>query len=126
MGDPHSPGMAIGACAWMEMEWIETISKHTKQFFRAKRYMDDILLFYNINKLDGNFIKDFTQSECYLPPLRLEESQNQNFLETSIKITSDNKIQFWLKNYNAVGEAPKIWRYMHFNSYASFPKKRPF
>ena len=35
MGDPHSPGMAIGACAWMEKLWMETPHEDTKKYFRA-------------------------------------------------------------------------------------------
>ena len=43
MGDPLSPGMTIGACAWMEGKWLETMQEH-KDKFRAKRFMDDILI----------------------------------------------------------------------------------
>ena len=41
MGDPLSPAMTIGACAWMEEEWMQQIDEHTKKKFVAKRYMDD-------------------------------------------------------------------------------------
>ena len=40
MGDPNSPGMCIGACAWMEMEWMKGLDTETKKRFRAIRYMD--------------------------------------------------------------------------------------
>ena len=30
MGDPHSPGMCIGACAWMEHEWMQTLTPQVK------------------------------------------------------------------------------------------------
>ena len=46
MGDPHSPGMTIGACAWMEMEWLASLSADVKSSFRAARYMDDILMLF--------------------------------------------------------------------------------
>jgi len=46
MGDPHSPGMTIGTCAWMEDEWMQTIDEETKRYFRMKRYMDDVLSLY--------------------------------------------------------------------------------
>ena len=49
MGDPHSSGMTIGACSWMEHEWMQTLDPATKDFFIARRYMDDILLFYAVN-----------------------------------------------------------------------------
>ena len=44
MGDPLSPAMTIGACAWMEEEWMQQIDEDTKRKFVAKRYMDDILV----------------------------------------------------------------------------------
>ena len=50
MGDPISPGMTIGACAWMEKEWMNTLDSETKGIFRAKRFMDDILLVYARNE----------------------------------------------------------------------------
>ena len=36
MGDPHSPGMAIGTCAWMEKEWCHGLHDTTKT--NSKRY----------------------------------------------------------------------------------------
>ena len=44
MGDPHSPGMTIGACAWMEKEWVSSLATDVRSSFRAARYMDDILM----------------------------------------------------------------------------------
>ena len=35
MGDPLSPGMTIGACAWMESEWLQTIAKEDRKYFMA-------------------------------------------------------------------------------------------
>ena len=40
MGDPHSPGMAIGACAFMERKWLQTLPPEFKKSMLAKRYMD--------------------------------------------------------------------------------------
>ena len=37
MGDPISPGMTIGACGWMEDEWMQTLAPEVKRRFRAKR-----------------------------------------------------------------------------------------
>ena len=50
MGDPHSPGMTIAACGWMEDKWMQSLSPGIKQHFRAARYMDDILCFHT-NKI---------------------------------------------------------------------------
>jgi len=35
MGDPLSPGMTIGACAWMEKEWMANLSDQVKKNFMA-------------------------------------------------------------------------------------------
>ena len=119
MGDPHSPGMTIGACAWMEQEWLQNMDASAKGTFLARRYMDDILMF----STDGATAPQ-QLNECYLPPLKLEDAGNDTFLETSFRITPDNGIAFWLKNENLAGEEPKIWRYAHFHSHTAFTQKR--
>ena len=45
MGDALSPAMTIGTCGWMEREWMNGLDVSTKGNFKAKRYMEDILLF---------------------------------------------------------------------------------
>ena len=124
MGDPLSPGMTIGACAWMENEWMETISEEDKQFFRAKRFMDDILLVYaKTSRWDSDkFISDFQESECYQKPLKLETGTDGTFLETRFEIKA-NAFEFRLKNDNENGKQ-KIWRYQHFHSNSPFLQKR--
>jgi hypothetical protein len=126
MGDPHSPGMTIGTCAWMEHEWMQTLGENVKEHFRAKRYMDDVLLIYADNPSINFdiFLKDFKQSECYLPPLKLEEAGDCTFLETTFEVTKDNNIKYWLKNTNEIGAPTKIWRYAHFDSYMPFAMKK--
>ena len=119
MGDPHSPGMTIGACAWMEQEWLHTMDASLADKFLARRYMDDVLMF-STRDLDTRNLLD----ECYLPPLRLEDAGSSTFLETSLRITPDNQIVHWLKNENFRGEGPKVWRYAHFHSHTAFTQKR--
>ena len=46
MGDALSPAMTIGTCGWMEREWMTSLHGNAKSKFAAKRYMDDILLFF--------------------------------------------------------------------------------
>ena len=125
MGDPHSPGMTIGTCAWMEKEWMTTIHNDAKPFFKIKRYMDDILMFYaETNGLQYNkLLQDFGRSECYFPPLTLEDAKQDTFLETTFEIR-DNKIRHWLKNENTPYQPPKVWRYSHFRSHMAFQVKR--
>ena len=84
MGDPISPGMTIGTCAWIESEWMNTLPLQDKQYFRAKRYMDDVLmLLVETPKWEKDrFMDDFEKSHCYWPPLKLEEGGKDTFLET--------------------------------------------
>ena len=80
MGDPISPGMTIGTCAWMEKKWMQTLTLWDKQHFCAARFMDDILLFYRKPERwhrqwdHEHFVAEFTRSACYHPPLALEDS----------------------------------------------------
>ena len=72
MGDALSPAMTIGTCGWMEREWMNGLDVSTKGNFKAKRYMDDILLFFRKHGWDRErFYGDFKKSECYMPPLKL-------------------------------------------------------
>ena len=125
MGDSHSPGVCVGATAWMEEEWLNTLHADSRDRFVAKRYMDDLLVFYAAGAGwdEERFLKDLC-NECYLPPLKLEDGGDGTFLETSYRITKTNRIRHWLKNENAIGRPPKTWRYAHYNSYASFAQKR--
>lgn len=125
MGDPHSPGMTIGTCAWMEHKWINTLTPNIRDKFLAKRYMDDILLFYVENEdFDHErLISEFSESRCYLPPLRLEDGGIDTFLETTFEITPQNSIRHWLKNENQPGKPPKVWRYAHYESHGEFYRK---
>ena len=123
MGDPHSPGMTIITCAWMEREWMQTIQKEEKKYFKAKRYMDDVICFYAKNGCwDHNkFVQDITKSECYMAPLKLTDGEDGTFLETSFEVTSGNRIRHWLKNK---ADLASNWRYSHFDSHASLIQKR--
>jgi hypothetical protein len=123
MGDPHSPGMAIITCAWMEKEWMGNVDHDSKKFFRIKRFMDDILCFYVENeKWDHErFVKDLCESEIYVKPLTLEDGKEGTFLETRFQIQG-NHIEHWLKNDNENGT--NVWRYNHFHSHGSVIQKR--
>ena len=123
MGDPHSPGMAIITCAWMEREWMQGVAPEVKRFFKIKRFMDDILCFYVRNdRWDyEKFITDLCKSEVYVKPLKLEDGKEGTFLETSFRITN-NTTEHWLKNDNT--KETKIWRYNHFHSHGTFVQKR--
>ena len=124
MGDPLSPAMTIGACAWMEKEWMNTIQPNEKRLFHVRRYMDDILMLYAVNK-DWNhekFVEDMQKSTCYVPPLQLTEGTQDTFLETRFSINRSH-IRHWLKNENEQGQT-KVWRYQHFASHTPYQQKR--
>ena len=123
MGDPISPGMTIGALAWMENNWMKQIHPEDKRNFKSARYMDDVLVFYVDNpQWDASkFCSDFSKSTCYHPPLKLVDGTDGTFLETSFRI-EHNKIRHWLKNDNST--SLKIWRYQHFHSHAPYLQKR--
>jgi len=36
--------MTIGTCGWMEREWLAGVTSSSRRFFRAARYMDDVLV----------------------------------------------------------------------------------
>ena len=124
MGDPHSPGMCIGACAWMEHEWLECLDNSVKTHISARRYMDDVIMFYAKNDTwdTTRFLND-ARNECYFPPLKLEPGAQGTFLETSFAISETNDIEFWLKNENYPGKDPKTWRYAHYLSHGTAKQK---
>jgi hypothetical protein len=123
MGDPLSPGMTISTCAWMEREWMKQLAPIDKCFFKGARYMNDILLFTSKNKTWNSemFLEDFTRSECYWKPLKLEPSQPGRFLETIFQKQDDN-LTFRLKNDNEVER--KVWRYHDYESRLDYTTKR--
>ena len=90
---PHSPGMTIGTTAWMENEWLQTVQPEAREVFAAKRYMDDLLVFYAENpRWDHQRLLSDLTSECYFPPLKLADGSEGTFLETSFKVTPCNQI----------------------------------
>ena len=95
----------------------------TKGYFRVRRYMDDVLLFMRKHGWDRErFYADFKRSECYMPPLNLEEADAGTFLETSFVIDR-GQLRYRLKNINAGGEK-RVWRYHSFDSYTTTEQKR--
>ena len=86
--------------------------------------MDDILLLYA--EAEGwdhdRFLSDFCRSECYWPPLTLEDAKEATFLESTFRIGRNGSLAYWLKNDNA--KDLKIWRYQHYRSHAPFAQKK--
>ena len=122
MGDPLSPGMTIGATAYMERQWLKTISARTRGFFAARRYMDDILLVRAMHSdWDADKLLEEMRSKVYAAPLTLQEGSPDTFLETRFTVVN-NQITFYLKNENE-GATTKVWRYQHYNSAGRFQTK---
>ena len=113
-----SGGMTIGACAWMEKVWMQSLTQEERDNFEAKRYMDDVIIFYT-DKFDAGKIK-----ECYNAPLKLEDAASDTFLESTFHVTTHNNIQYWLKNDNHPNVPPKTWRYAHFHSHMAYNQKK--
>ena len=91
-----------------------------KQKYAAARYI--IVIYIGDDTWNHTqFIADFKRSDCYANPLKLEEGNDDTFLENEFTI-SDAGIQYWLKNTNT--EQCKIWRYQHINSYTPYKQKR--
>ena len=85
--------------------------------------MDDVLLFYS--KAPGfdyeKFIREL-ESECYWPPLKLEQPPSGGvFLESQFEVRNRH-IEFRLKNANE--EQRRVWRYHHFESYSNSTHKK--
>ena len=123
MGSALSPALAVGTLAWMEQEWMASLSANTKARFRMGRYMDDVLTVVARNDhewhADG-LLRDFERSECYWSPLTLEAAESQHFLETSIDLNGDGRFRHRLKNVNeGREERPKVWRYHRWDSFAN-------
>ncbi len=115
--------MTILTTRWMEQEWLNTVPIEMDGFFKAARYMDDIIIGLSTSDQwdKDKFLADFKAS-CYWDPLRLEAPPHQDaFLETRFQII-DGKIQTRLKNDNEVGT--NIWRYHHFESQMDYRIKR--
>ena len=117
MGDAPSPGMTIGTLAWFEELWMESLDQQTKSNFVAKRFMDDVLMFYAENESWDyrRFVQDFEESKCYWPPLKLEAGDESTFLESKFFVNDDG-IRYRIKNVNEEGEN-RVWRYHRYDSY---------
>ena len=110
----------------MEDEFMKELEPKVKRMFRARRYMDDILMVYakDANVWDHErFIADLSGNECYFPPLELENGAQGTFLETTFEWKGD-RWAYRIKNENQMGEEPKVWRYKDFRSHAPYAQKR--
>lgn len=102
---------------------MDSLHLDVKKRFIAKRYMDDILLLYEKHGWDSaRFYADFQRSECYMPPLKLEEAEAGVFLESSFWVQG-SYIHFRLKNVNEGGRK-QVWRYQPYDSYMPYEQKR--
>ena len=91
--------MMLAVCGWMEKEMMENIAPADKQFFRAKRFMDDILLAYvESPRWDAaRFVQDMQKSVCYQEPLKLERGHDGTFLETRFTIENISRTTLFVQ-----------------------------
>ena len=68
------------------------------------------------------FLSDFTRSECYWKPLKLEECAGDTFLESEFRLSKTGRLSCRLKNVNAHGL--KVWRYHSYTSGLDYATKR--
>ena len=123
MGDPHSPGMTIGTCVWMEQQWRATLPEDAP--LRVRRYMDDVLVLYAKDGVwDHQGALCSLKRDCYLSPLRLEPGAEDVFLETQFRIVDGRRVRHWIKNDNRPGEPLKVWRYAHWACYSDIAQKK--
>ena len=123
MGDPVSPGLTIGTCAYMEDNFMRNIEEETKQFFKTKRYLDDVLIVTADNKKwDSVEFRRQIETKCYEEPLKLTPGNEKTYLETSFTI-EDNTIRYCLKNDN-IRTPGKIWRYALVDSHTPYAQKK--
>ena len=69
MGDPLSPAMAIGACAWMEHESMQSIAPADNFLLPLfhERYFDGLCRHPQSVGFD-TVVADFAASQCYQAP----------------------------------------------------------
>ena len=67
------------------------------------------------------FLEDFKESKCYWPPLKLEDADQNKFLETTLQL-QHGTVAYRLKNDNE--QERKVWRYHHYRSRLDYTTKR--
>ena len=128
MGDPLSPAICIGTCAYMEMEWFDNLPPKIKTCTRFTRYLDDIYMIADKNKIENfdNFLIDFTKG-CYPSCLELKETKNDEYLECKTIIDGNSiKMKHWNKNLTHLRSCGKQYYFKHqkFHSYTMDHNKR--
>ena len=112
--------MAIITTAWMEKKWMASLSQQQRGNFRAMRFMDDIFVRYR----EGGDVLQRLKADCYLPPLKLEEAEQETFLETTLVPLPTGGLAHRLKNkIEGCTEGQQIWRYHRYDSYCPYLQK---
>ena len=122
MGGAISPGATVITLAFMEQRYLASISTFDKENLIALRYMDDLLTV--IHTKSNHIVETYKNVQIYEGDLRLETTTPFTFLETWLEVNTQGKITYRLKNDNEWCLEPKIWRYQHWHSGASYTLKR--
>ena len=107
MGDPLSPAICIGTCAYIEMKWFDNLPNGIKTHARFTRYLDDIHMIANKGKIANydDFIKLDFEKGCYPTGLVLEETKDDEYLECKTIVGGKKiKIKHWNKNLKSLKE----------------------
>ena len=122
MGGAISPGATVITLAFMEQRYLASMSIFDKENLIALRYMDDLLTV--IHTKNTHLVDTIKNAKMYEGSLRLEPTAPYTFLETWLEVTTKGKITYRLKNDNEWCMEPKVWRYQHWYSGASYTQKR--
>ena len=128
MGDPLSPAICIATCAMFEMSWFDKLTIENKEHLHIKRYLDDIYMVADKNKIPT--IAEITRSiseDCYPKCLELESTPDDEYLEC--KVFTDHSsiyIQHWNKNHDHIKShgTQKHYKHQHYDSYTTAHTKR--
>lgn len=122
MGSPLSPAMAIAATAYMEYRWRTKVAKDLPRatgMYDARRYMDDVLFVYTGEQ--GEQALQHFRRHAYEAPLKLEDAEQDIFLET--RIIDGDLTQRRIKNKNEGQQKQVVWKYQRYDSYTPYLQK---
>ena len=122
MGSPLSPAMAIATTAYMEQNWRTKMLKEIPEAdgtYDARRYMDDVIFVYTGK--EGERALEHFRTSAYEAPLKLEDAEQDVYLET--KILGEDITWRRMKNKNEDNTEQIIWKYQRYDSYAPYGQK---
>ena len=128
MGDPMSPAMCIGTCAYIEMQWFDSLPADVKPHIRFTRYLDDIFMVANRSNIQNyDELVDSFVKRCYPSCLELEETNSNEYLECKVVVNGSKlNIYHWNKNHIHMQSNAQQYYYkgQHMQSYTTDQSRR--